>query len=82
MSEDVLRKVDSGKLYLTDARLLFCGSMSNKTIRFKSIVDVIPSKGYVQIVKDSGKSPIITLSTDLDIFIALLARMIQDYYQI
>lgn len=82
MSEDVLRKVDSGKLYLTDTRLLFCGNMTNKTIRFKSIVDVIPSKGHVQIVKDSGKSPIITLSTDLDILIALLARMLQDHYGI
>jgi hypothetical protein len=82
MSEDVLRKVDTGKLYLTNTRLIFCGNMSNKTIKFSSIIDIVPVRGQVQIVKDSGKSPIITLSTDLDIFIALLARMLQDHYEI
>lgn len=78
VSEEVLKLIDVGMIYITNKRLIFAGEKKNTNIRFSRIIDF---KGYsngVDIIKDAGKSPFLELSEDADLFLAVLSRAISD----
>lgn len=79
-TEDVLTRIDSGRVYLTTKRVLFDGALKNQSIRLQKILDVIPYKDGVQLEKDAGKCPFLELhsSQDIAIFVSILARLISD----
>lgn len=78
ISDDVLAHIDTGRLFLTNKRLIFMGSRKNTTIRLNKIIDFTPYKNGVDIQKDSGKSPFLKFGTDIDIFSMILGRVIQE----
>lgn len=78
VSEDVWQIIDKGNLYLTNKRLIFMGGRGNKTIRLDKILDITPYKNGVDIQKDSGKSPFLEFSQDVDIFSMVLVRLMND----
>lgn len=77
-SSDVLTKVDSGVVYLTNKRVIFVGQLKNQAIRLDKVLDITPYSDGVGLEKDSGKSPILGLAADVDVFVAVLSRLIQD----
>lgn len=77
-TRDEWRKIDRGKLYLTNKRLIFMGEKGNKVIRFNRILDIVPFKNGVHIQKDSGKSPFLEFSHNVDIFSMTLIRLMDD----
>jgi hypothetical protein len=78
VSQDVLKLIDTGSLYLTNKRLIFMGSKGNKTIRLSKILSLEPFKNGVQIEKDAGKSPFLEFSHNVDIFSTILDKAIKD----
>ncbi len=78
VSEDVLAKIDSGRVHLTNRRLLFTGSRKNVTIQLSKILDFVPYKNGIEIQKDSGKSPFLAFDRNVDIFAMILGRVIRD----
>ncbi len=78
VSEEVLKNIDSGALYVTNKRLIFMGHSGNKTIRLKSILDFTVYRNGIEIEKDSGKSPFFQFSKNVDIFAMILGRIIKD----
>jgi len=78
-SDDVLTHIDSGVLYLTNKRLIFKGTRKNTTIQLTKILDFIAYKDGVEIQKETGKTPLLKFSQNIDVFSALLGAAIKDY---
>ncbi len=78
VSEDIMTRIDSGKLYLTNKRLIFNGSKKNTTIRLNKIIDFEGFRNGVSIDKDSGKSPFYTFSEDIDLFCVTLGALLKN----
>jgi len=69
-----LTKIDSGKLYVTDRRIIFTGAKRNSTLRFSTLLGFTPYSDGVKIEKSTGRSPVLILSgVDMDVFHAILA---------
>ena len=78
-SEDQLQKIDSGHLYLTNKRLIFTGNKGNKNIRLNKILNFKVYSDGVEIVKDTGKSPVLIFDSNINSFSILLNRAIDEY---
>jgi hypothetical protein len=79
VSEDVFVQLDSGLIYLTNKRVIFRGTKKNKTIRIPKILTITPYKNGVDIEKDTGKSPFLDFSKNIDLFCIILNRAMLDY---
>ena len=56
-TENEFIKIDNGILYITSERLIFTGSINNKTIKYAKIIKLGYQKGKgIEIIKDSGNS--------------------------
>lgn len=78
ISEDVWRKIDSGRLFLTNKRIIFMGSRRNKMIRLNTILDFTAYGNGVDIQKARGKSPFLEFSADTGVFSLILGRVIDE----
>lgn len=78
VSEDVLKHMDDGTLFLTNKRIIFMGRRKNKNIRLNRILDFEIYTNGVQIEKDAGASPFLEMSADMELFGLLLGRAIRD----
>ncbi len=78
VSDDILKVIDSGQLYLTNKRLIFVGNRGNKTIGIHKILTINPYSNGVDIQKDSGKSPFLQFSDDVYMFSLILMRLMND----
>lgn len=78
VSQDVLREIDSGELYVTNQRIIFDGAIKNQSIKLDKILDVTRYSDAVGIEKETGKSPIFACDCAL-ILSATLARLIRDF---
>lgn len=75
-TQDKLVKLDDGKMYLTNKRILFSGSKKNYSIPYSRIIDFELFNDGVKIVKDSGRNIIATFNDDIEIFGAILAKLL------
>lgn len=78
ISEDEWRVIDEGTIYLTNKRIIFMGNNGNKTITLGKILGFEPYSNGIDIQKDSGKSPFLEFSTNIDIFSMILARVLNE----
>ena len=78
ISEDVWQNIDSGQIYLTNKRLIFMGSKGNKTIKLNKILNIVPHTNGVDVQKESGKSPFLKFSDNIDIFSMILVRLLDE----
>ncbi len=77
VSEDVLKVIDSGQIYLTNKRLIFVGARGNKNIRLDKILTINPYTNGVAIQKDSGKSPFFAFEDGVYKFSLILVKLLQ-----
>lgn len=78
IKQDVLKLIDSGILYLTNKRIIFVGCKKNNNIRLERILSFTPYSDGVEIGKDAGKNPFLSITDNLDIFELLLSRLLRD----
>ena len=78
MSEDVLKHIDSGKLYVTSKRVLFRGEKGNKSLKLNRIIAVEAFSNGVQIEKDKGKTPFVQFESGTDVMGMILERAIDE----
>ena len=78
ITSDILSHIDSGTAYVTNKRLIFVGSRKNTNILLSKVLSVIPYSDGIGIEKDSGKSPILRVPDNADIFAMILGRVIND----
>lgn len=79
ITSEQLQLIDSGKLYITNKRIIFVGNKKNSNIQLSKILSINPFSDGVSIEKDSGKSPIFRLSANADILAMILGRVINDF---
>jgi hypothetical protein len=77
-SREVLKKIDHGTLYISNKRLLFCGTNRNITIQLDKIIDFEKYSDGFKIVKDSGRNVFIAPDNDIDIPVAIVAKVMKD----
>ena len=78
ITSDQLLQLDSGSLYITNKRIIFVGLKKNTNIQLSKVLFVTPYSDGVRIAKDSGKSPILRVSSNADILAMTLGRVIND----
>jgi hypothetical protein len=77
VSQDVLRHIDSGQLYVTNKRIIFDGGVKNQSIKLEKVLDIQRYSDAVEIEKETGKSPVLFCDCAV-ILSATLARVIRD----
>jgi len=78
VTSEQLVRIDSGKLYLTNKRLIFVGGRKNTSIRIDKILSITPYSDGVEIIKDSGKNPFFQFNADPEVFAMILTRLINE----
>lgn len=78
ISRDELTLIDSGRLYLTNKRIIFVGARKSNTVRLESILDFELYKNGVFIQKATGKSPFLGFEEGVDVFSVILGRVLRD----
>lgn len=76
-SEHVLL-IDTGEVFITNKRIIFIGSKRNMNIPLNKILSLSPYSDGVEIIKATGRSPVITVSEGADILTMILSRLIND----
>jgi Chloroplast envelope transporter len=75
ISVDSIVKIDTGKVFITNKRLIFMGVNKNVSLKLDKILDITPFSDAVKIDKDTGRTPF--LFTDDAVFLAaFLARLV------
>lgn len=78
VKEDVLTRIDTGLILLTNKRIVFNGTKNNKTIPIPSIITFQSYTNGIELEKATGKSPYITFESYMgsDLFSILLTKII------
>jgi hypothetical protein len=71
-----MTKIDSGNVYITNKRIIFTGKNRNINIQNSHILNITPYTDGVEIIKDSGKNPILLFNDNVDVFCAILTRVL------
>ncbi len=77
-SNDYLKYIDRGDLYLTNKRIIFIGTVKNINIRFEKILKLTPKADGIEIDKEIGKAVVIQLPYNADEFALILERLIRE----
>ena len=54
------------------------GNLGNKIIRLNKILDITPYKNGVDVQKETGRSPFLEFSENVDIFSMMLVRLMDE----
>jgi hypothetical protein len=71
---------DSGRIYLTNKRILFSGSKRQRTIPITSVKDFGPMENGIQIHRKTGPHPFLQFELSVDVFSLMLARILRDLH--
>jgi len=71
---------DSGRIYLTNKRILFSGVKRQRSIPVSRIRDFVPLENGVQIHRKSGVHPFFQFELGIDVFGLILARILRDLH--
>jgi hypothetical protein len=82
VSTDELTLIDSGILLITSKRVLFVGDKGNKQILFNRILQVNTYDNGIDIQKDAGRSPFISIDGlhKAEMASIILNRLLDEYY--
>jgi hypothetical protein len=75
---DEWRLIDSGRIFLTNKRLIFMGRKKNTNIRLNRILSFTPYSDGIDIQKDAGRSPLIAFNENVEIMGMLLSRLMKE----
>lgn len=78
LSEAEWRQIDTGRVYLTNQRLILQGQAAHDEISLDKILDVQVYRNGLEVIGTSGTSPFLAIDKGLDIFLVLLGRAIRD----
>ena len=82
VSSELLMKIDSGTLYLTNQRIIFVGELKNMNIKLQKILSFTPFSDGIEISKDSGRSPVIKFKNNIDIFSLMMSRLLNNWNEL
>lgn len=75
-TEDTLSKIDTGKLYITDKKIIFIGNLKTINVRLNKIIDMELFSDGIKIIKDTGNNIFIELENEIQMVGAIIAKAI------
>lgn len=78
VSSEHLTVIDTGTLYLTNKRIIFTGYKKNSNLRLEKILNITPYSDGVEISKETGRSPVLKIKGNADVFCMILDRLIKE----
>ena len=75
VTEDVWKKIDSGRIFITNKRIIFVGGLGNKMIQLNKILDFSVFSNGIEIEKDAGRSPFFQFD-NTEVFALILANLL------
>ncbi len=78
VSEDVMRFVDSGRVFVTSKRLLFQGARGDTPISVNAIADFTAYANGVEIERHDAPNVFLRITRDVDLVAMLVGRTIRD----
>jgi hypothetical protein len=78
VTREQLVRLDSGRLYVTNKRLLFNGNAKNISLKLTKVLDVERYSDGIRVDKDSGRDAFFLTSADSEILAAVIARVVMD----
>lgn len=78
VSSEHLLLIDSGEVFITNKRIIFIGRKKNTNIPLNKVLSLNPYSDGVEVVKATGRSPVISVSEGADILTMILSRLIND----
>lgn len=78
VSEDVLQKIDTGRIYLTNKRIIFVGANKSITIPLTKVLDFVAYKNGVEIQKSTGKNPFLEFNNSVQLFCMIFERVLRE----
>ncbi len=78
VSEDVMARVDAGRVYVTNKRLIFQGARGDQPLRIAAISDFTAYRNGVEIDRASAPSLFLRFERDVDLFAMILGRVVRD----
>ncbi len=78
VNDDIFRKANKGKLYLTSKRVIFVGVTRNISIRLREITGMELYKDGIEIGKSRGRSPTFKTGTTMEFPAIILRRLIME----
>lgn len=76
-TEEYMKLIDSGEVYITNKRIIFMGNHGNKTINLTKVLSYTAYNNGIQIDKDTGKSPFFECD-DPELLGMYLSRVLAD----
>jgi len=76
--EEILKKIDEGRLYLTNKRVIFVGQTRSTSIKLAEIINMQPFSDGVEIQKSRGRSPTFVTGASAEFPVMILARLISE----
>lgn len=73
-----LKLIESGTVYLTNKKILFVSKEKNSSIKLDRILNLHENSTGIEIVKDTGRNPVLKLSEKADIFYIILQRLARE----
>jgi hypothetical protein len=73
-----LSLIEKGSLYITNKRVIFLGQEKNSNIKFGKILNIKPYKDGIEIIKETGKNPVIQVRDNADILCLILQRLMKE----
>lgn len=73
-------RVDSGRIYLTNKRLVFYGTSQERIILLAAIQDFVPMENGLQIHRKSGSHPFLQFELGVEVFSLMLARNLRELH--
>lgn len=74
-----LTRVDSGSVYLTNQRIIFEGLEKKTTIKFDKVLRIKTFSDGIEILRETGKNPILRFSEKADEFGIILNRLLRNH---
>jgi len=78
-TEEKLTKIDSGKIYITNKRIILIGTNKTINIRLNKILDIELFSNGMKIIKDVGRNIFFSYFNEADLLGLILLRAISDY---
>ena len=76
ITRNELTQIDEGRVYVTNKRVIFDGSLKNTAFRLSSVLSFSPYSDGVALEKSSGRSPHLILDGDIEQFHAVLGAVL------
>jgi len=77
VTNNELKLINSGNIFLTNKRIIFTGNEKNSIIKMDKILSFTPYADGVEIDKETGKNPTIILD-NAEVFCMMLSRFLKE----